>query len=108
MKHARLLWVLCASAANLFCCSLMRAQPLKEVPLTDVKLTDGFWAPKLETNRTVTIWHNFKLCEETGRIENFVRAAAKQKGGHQSAFFNDSDVYKVIEGASYSLAAHPD
>ncbi|MEW6250855.1 MAG: beta-L-arabinofuranosidase domain-containing protein [Planctomycetota bacterium] len=28
--------------------------------------------------------------------------------GFQGIFFNDSDVYKVIEGAAYALAMHPD
>jgi DUF1680 family protein len=85
-----------------------KPQALTEVPLTDVKLSDGFWAPRLETNRNVTIPHNFKMCEETGRIANFVRAAKLEQGPHQGIFFNDSDVYKVIEAASYSLATHPD
>src|SRR5256885_2169424 len=84
------------------------AQKLTELPLNDVKLRDGFWREKLETNRTVTIPHNFKMCEQTGRIANFARAGGLEKGPHQGAFFNDSDVYKVIEGASYSLATHPD
>src|SRR5436190_13528714 len=91
---------LCVSLALFLFSSMTRAaQPLKEVPLTEVKLTDGFWAQKIETNRTVTIWHNFRQCEQTGRIENFERAARREKGGHKGAFFNDSDVYKVIEGA---------
>src|SRR5437773_687828 len=84
------------------------AQKLVEVPLTEVKLTDQFWSPKLQTNRTITVWHNFRECEQTGRIANFERAATGQKGGHKGFFFNDSDVYKVIEGASYILAAEKD
>src|SRR5206468_2124890 len=101
--------VLCASAF-LFPPRPAMAQheKLTEVPLTDVKLADQFWAPRMETNRTVTIPHNFKECEQTGRIANFARAAGTEKGPHVGLFFNDSDIYKVIEAASYSLAAHPD
>jgi DUF1680 family protein len=84
------------------------SQKLTEVPLTDVKLTDRFWAPRLETNRTVTIWHDFHECERTGRIANFARAAGLEKGPHLGLYFNDSDVYKVIEAAAYALATHPD
>jgi uncharacterized protein len=83
-------------------------QPLKPVPFTDVKFRDAFWAPRLETNRTVTIPHDFAMCEKTGRIANFARAAGREKGDFQGIFYDDSDVYKVIEGAAYSLATHPD
>jgi len=81
---------------------------LEAVPFTQVKLTDGFWAPRIETNRTVTVWHDFKKCEETGRISNFAKAAGRMSGKFQGIYFNDSDVYKVVEGAAYCLAAHPD
>jgi DUF1680 family protein len=84
------------------------AQPLQDLPLKDVKLTGDFWGKRLETNRTVTIWHNFKECEKTGRIANFKKAAGLQSGGFEGIFFNDSDVYKVLEGAAYILAQHPD
>jgi DUF1680 family protein len=83
-------------------------QPLKAVPFTDVKFRDAFWAPRIETNRAVTIPHDFAMCEKTGRIANFARAAGREKGDFQGIFFDDSDVYKVIEGAAYSLATHPD
>jgi len=80
----------------------------KPVPFTQVKLKDVFWAPRIKTNRTVTVRHDFEKCEETGRISNFAKAAGKMEGEHKGYFFNDSDVYKVVEGAAYSLAAHPD
>ncbi len=83
-------------------------QPLTPVPFTDVRFRDAFWAPRLETNRTVTIPHDFAMCEKTGRIANFARAAGREKGDFQGIFYDDSDVYKVIEGAAYSLATHPD
>ena len=46
--------------------------------------------------------------EETGRIDNFAKAAGWMDGPHEGIFFNDSDVYKIIEGAAYSLMLHPD
>jgi DUF1680 family protein len=84
------------------------AAQLRPVGLKNVKLNDGFWKSKLDVNRTVTVWHNFKMCEETGRIANFKRAAGVEQGPFQGIFFNDSDVYKVMEGASYILAQHPE
>lgn len=81
---------------------------LKAVSPTQVKLSDSFWAPRLEVNRTVTLPHNIKMCEETGRISNFDKAAGKMEGKYEGAYFNDSDVYKVLEGAAHILAAHPD
>lgn len=86
-----------------------RDYPVRPVPFTDVTVTDEFWAPRMETNRKVTIPYDFKKCEETGRIANFEVAAGKIEGKFRGHFgFNDSDVFKVIEGASYSLALYPD
>jgi len=79
-----------------------------------VHFNDGFWAPRLEINRKVTIPFAFKKDEETKRIYNFERAAAALRGetlqdktppGYP---FDDTDVYKVIEGASYALSVQPD
>ncbi len=81
---------------------------LSEVPFTQVKFQDTFWAPRLQINREKSIPHNFKWCEETGRFSNFAKAAGLQEGKFEGIYFNDSDVYKVLEGASYSLADHPD
>jgi DUF1680 family protein len=82
--------------------------PISPLPFTAVDITDSFWAPRIETNRTVTIAYDFKKCEETGRISNFAKAAGWLEGDHEGIFFNDSDVFKVIEGAAYSLRLHPD
>ncbi len=82
--------------------------PIRPVPFTKVRLTPGFWYERLETNRRVTIPYDFRKCEETGRISNFAKAGGLQKGKFEGIFFNDSDVYKVIEGAAYSLAQYSD
>lgn len=81
---------------------------LVAVPFTAVKVQDDFWAPRLRTNREVSLPHNFKWCEQTGRISNFAKAGKLKEGKFEGIYFNDSDVYKVLEGASYSLADHPD
>ncbi|MGI6401911.1 MAG: glycoside hydrolase family 127 protein [Thermoguttaceae bacterium] len=81
----------------------------REVPFTDVKLRDRFWAPRIRANRLVSIPHNIKWCEDlTGRIRNFKIAAGLETGDFSGIYFDDSDVYKIIEGFAYSLAAHPD
>lgn len=83
--------------------------PIKPVPFTQVQVTDSFWLPKIETNRTVTIPFAFRKSEETGRIANFAVAGKVIPGKFCSKYgYDDSDVYKIIEGASYSLATHPD
>jgi uncharacterized protein len=83
--------------------------PFKPIPFTDVNVQDAFWSKRLETNRKVTIPYDFQKCEETGRIDNFDRAAGKMPGTLEGVFpFNDSDVFKIIEGAAYSLQVHPD
>lgn len=83
--------------------------PITPVPFTDVKVTDQFWGQRLQANREVTIPLAFSKCEETGRYENFVKAANPSEsyvvGGLS---FDDTDVYKTIEGASYSMQTYPD
>ena len=81
---------------------------LTAVPFTEVKLQDEFWAPRLKTNRENSLPHNFQWCEKTGRLSNFDKAAGVAEGKFEGIYFNDSDVYKLLEGASYSLADHPD
>jgi hypothetical protein len=66
-----------------------------------VKIEDAFWQPRIETNRIVTIPSDFRKCEETDRVANFERAAGLLDGPFVGDYeFNDSDVYKVIEGAA--------
>lgn len=84
-------------------------EPIYEVPFTQVHLTDQFWAPRIETNRTVSIPSAFHQCEINGRFDNFALAGGLIKGEHKGDFpFDDTDPYKIIEGASYSLAVHYD
>lgn len=87
---------------------LQRDYNVKPVPFNHVHIDDGFWTPRLETSRTVTIPYAFGKCEETGRIRNFEKAAGLREGKHEGIYFDDSDVYKVMEGAAYSLQVNPD
>ncbi|MDR0429806.1 MAG: glycoside hydrolase family 127 protein [Tannerellaceae bacterium] len=83
--------------------------PIREVPFTDVHFTDDFWAPRIETNRLVSIPSAFHQCEINGRFDNFALAGGLIKGEHKGDFsFDDTDPYKIIEGASYSLAVKYD
>lgn len=87
---------------------LQRDYNVKPVSFNRVHINDGFWTPRLETNRKVTLPYAFQKCEETDRISNFEKAAGLFEGKHEGIYFNDSDVYKVMEGAAYSLQVHPD
>jgi DUF1680 family protein len=78
------------------------------VPSSSVKVTGGFWAQKIETNRTVTIPHIFEQNEMTGRTDNLRKGAGLKAGDYVGRRFNDTDVYKIIEAASFSLIQHPD
>lgn len=78
---------------------------LRPVAVSDVKLRDGFWAPRLKQNRRVIIPGQFKHLEETKRIENFRVASGKSRGTFEGIFFNDSDVYKWLEAAAWAVAA---
>jgi len=78
------------------------------LPFTQVTIDDSFWSPRIETNRAVTVGYDFQKSEETGRLTNFDKAAGHMAGAHEGIFFNDSDVFKIIEGAAYALHLHPD
>ncbi|MBN1515364.1 glycoside hydrolase family 127 protein [Candidatus Sumerlaeota bacterium] len=92
-----------------FAQSAQHDYPITPVPFTDVEIQPGFWGQRLDTNRNSTLPANWKKCEESGRMKNFAVAAGREEGGFTGTFpFNDSDVFKVIEGASYELAQHPD
>lgn len=83
--------------------------PITPVPFTSVKVTDSFWGQRLKASREVTIPLAFSKCEETGRYDNFYKAAhpsSEYKVGGLA--FDDTDVYKTIEGASYSMQTYPD
>jgi len=78
------------------------------VPFTDVTVTDAFWGRRLAASRETTVPLAFAKCEQTGRYANFVRAAHPDPGYVIGGFpFDDTDVYKTVEGASYLLRTYP-
>ena len=78
--------------------------PITPVDFTQVKLQDGFWKQWVSIAVEKTIPFSFKKCEETGRINNFIFAGGIREGKFQGNFgFNDSDLFKIMEGAAYSL-----
>lgn len=82
--------------------------PITAVPFTSVTLQDTFWLPRIQTNHTVTIPASFERCKTTGRIKNFEMAAARSGKFCTVYPFDDTDIYKTIEGASFSLSLIPD
>ncbi|GHT79340.1 hypothetical protein FACS189464_4090 [Bacteroidia bacterium] len=83
--------------------------PINPVPFTSVKVTDQFWGQRLAASHEVTIPLAFGKCEETGRYENFYKAAHPSPDYKVVGYsFDDTDVYKTIEGASYSMQTWPD
>jgi uncharacterized protein len=93
--------------------------PIQPVAFTDVHLTGGMWQARQDTNRTVTVPHALRQCETSGRLRNFDLAAEtmRRRAGGETTFqqtpatlhpFDDSDVFKAIEAASYTLSVHPD
>ena len=89
--------------------TISHGYPIEPVPFTSVKVADGFWGQRLEASRRTTVPLAFSKCEESGRYENFVKAAAPCDTFTVGGFpFDDTDVYKTIEGASYLLQTYPD
>ena len=83
-------------------------KPIQAVDFSHVKIEDVFWSPRLEKHITATLPVCIDQIEnQTGRIRNFENAA-KGEGEHSGIFFDDSDVYKALEGMAYTLVNHPD
>ena len=78
------------------------------VLLSNVTIGDSFWLPRLETNRTVSLFHQYQQLLKYGALENFKRAAGEGSRNFTGLYFSDSDVYKWLEASSYSLKTHWD
>lgn len=83
-------------------------QLLAHVPFTQVSIEDRFWAARMKASQKTTLTACLTQCEQTGRISNFAKAAGLTDGEFEGIFYNDSDVYKVLEGIAYSLMNEPD
>jgi DUF1680 family protein len=81
---------------------------LRAVPFTDVQIRDSFWAPRRDTNRLASIPVNFDNLEKAKNLENLRLAGKRETNGFTGPVFMDSDVYKALEAAAYSLATNPD
>ena len=93
--------------------------PVRPVPFTDVSFTSGLWHDRQETNNRVTLPFALDQCESSKRLMNLDLAAdtMKRRAAGEKNFqhdpptiypFDDSDVFKVLEGASYCQSVKPD
>ena len=102
-----LTFILCANTC--ITAQIQQKPAISQVPFTNVHITDHFWAPRIATNRNVSIPSAFRECEKNGRFDNFALAAGLIHGEQKGDFsFDDTDPYKIIEGASYALAVKYD
>jgi DUF1680 family protein len=81
--------------------------PIQPVRFKEVQVEDGYWSPRLETNRTATVPHVFKQCEETGIIDNFAKAAGVKRGPYSSSPWADSVVGTMLCAVYNSVAIQP-
>lgn len=82
--------------------------PAQPVPFTQVHINDRFWTPRQNVNATATVWHCLEMLDKVGDLHNFELAAQGARIGYKGYVFNDSDTYKVLQGAADVLAQHPD
>ena len=99
-------------ACGLFICKkILSDYPIQQVKLNKVELTDNFWLPQIRRIQQVAIPYALKKCDREGRFENFLTAEKVMRGGVGKVRgvmpFDDTDVYKIIEGASLSLVSLP-
>lgn len=82
--------------------------PISAVSIKDVVINDNFWLPKIRVIQDITIHYAFDKCNDEGRMENFLVAGGVKEGTYKGKMpFDDTDLYKIIEGASYSLISKP-
>lgn len=104
--HVLVPFLTCAAASG---AGLEKDYPIRPVPFTQVHIHDSFWADRIETNRSVSIPYAFGQCEIHGRMDNFDIAGGVLDASHRGEFpFDDTDAYKILEGASYGLAVKDD
>jgi len=98
-----------ATAQNKIVAGQHKDYPIQPVSFTQVTLSDNFWEPKIKVNASITIPYVLRKCRETGRIDNFLEAAGISQEKKLTEYpFDDTDIYKVIEGASYALQVNRD
>lgn len=87
---------------------LKQDYPINPVSFVAVKATDQFWAPRIRINQDITIPIALGHCYNTGRVDNFKKAGKLIPGYFNTQFtFDDTDIYKIIEGAAYSIQMYP-
>ncbi|HLP15241.1 MAG TPA: beta-L-arabinofuranosidase domain-containing protein, partial [Bacteroidota bacterium] len=108
MKHIFVVIFFLVTADCLFAQSQYHNYPITAANIKRVVLTDNFWLSKIRTIQGTTIRYAFDKCAQEGRMENFLIAGGKKKGKVRGKMpFDDTDLYKIIEGASYSLVSSP-
>ncbi len=78
------------------------------IPLQAVQINDGFWKPRIDGNRQISLPYQYQQLKISGVLDNFLRVAGKAEGEYAGPYWMDSDAYKWLEAACYSLATHPD
>ncbi|MCK9560785.1 MAG: glycoside hydrolase family 127 protein [Candidatus Marinimicrobia bacterium] len=82
--------------------------PISAIDIRNVEINDDFWSPKIKVIQATTIQYAFQKCAEEGRMENFLIAGGQKTGPVKGKMpFDDTDLYKIIEGASLSMVSHP-
>ena len=84
----------------------MHFTDLTPIPFSNVEITGGLWKERIDTVRRVTTRDCIRKCEHN--IENFRRSAGLSEGGFEGVFFDDADIYKVLEGVAYVLMGGAD
>jgi len=106
---AFLLLIACKSQNEDSDLNISTGYPIRSLDIRKVKLSDDFWLPIIKRVQEKTIEYALKKCEEEGRMENFLIAGGAMEGETRGYMpFDDTDLYKIIEGASYSLISNPD
>lgn len=112
MKRIKQLIYLLITSIGMFSCSTLEKeipfQKNEPVDFSQVKITDSFWLPRINKHAETTLPACIRQCEvETQRVKNFAIAGGLETGEFKGLVYDDSDLYKMIEGCSYSLMNHP-
>ena len=94
---------------------IMKKTKIAPLALKDVVIGGAFWSRYSELIRTKMIPYQWDVLNDrvedaprSGCIKNFEIAAGRAQGEFYGMVFQDSDLYKWLECAAYSLETHPD
>ena len=108
MKNLHIIFLTATAMTIAAACSSEKDSQIAPVDFTQVQIRDIFWTPRIANHAAITAPFCIAQCSDfTPRVNNLAIAAGLAEGEFQGILYDDSDIYKSIEGAAYSFQNVP-